>query len=368
MDIELIKAAQEAMESCGNNQVKAARQLGIARSTLQGRLRKAATTGNDGLAFKAVPFGHNIKGLSTYYDADGNPRSQWIKTRTDQPSIEDLTEYFKDAFSDFDGKAPFIASPSETNNDLLTIYPIADLHIGMLSWGQETKTDWDMKIAEKVIIDTYSQLISQSQPSETCLLLNLGDFWHVNDSSNSTPASKHLLDVDSRYQKIIYTGVNIFLNVITMALAKHEKVIVRNVKGNHDKDATVALNIALKLWFSTNSRVTIEDGPEQLWALSFGKNLIAAYHGHTMKPERAAMALACEYSKYWGESEYRVAMHGHFHQESVKEVGNVRVMGFQTLAARDEYAASSGYCSGRSANAIVFHKTRGEIGRNRVNL
>lgn len=367
MDIELIRETQEAVAKYGS-QTKAAQALGIARSSLQNRLRKAALTGNDGLVFKPVPFGHSVKGVSTYYDADGMPRSQWVKTRTDQINLEDLVEYFKDAFRDYDGSALPVKEPEFVDSSLMTIYPIADLHIGLLSWGAESGMDWDMKIAEKVILDTYSQLISQAQPSETGLLLNLGDFWHVNDSSNATPASKHLLDVDSRYQKIIYTGVQIFLKIIDMALTKHKKVVVRNTKGNHDRDACVALNIALKLWYSKSDNVIIEDGPEQIWAKRFGVNLYGAYHGHTMKPDRAAMNLACEYAELWGKSKFRIMMHGHFHQESTKEVGNVRVMGFQTLAARDEYAASSGYCSGRSATAITLHETRGEIGRNRVNL
>ncbi len=361
---------QEAVKAVADygSQKKAAKALGIARSTLQERLKKAARSGNDGLALKPVPFGHSVRGISTLYDADGIARSQWIKTKVDAVSIEDLAEYFSDAFRSYKGGSPIVLRPQTTDDSLLTVYPITDLHIGMMAWGAETGVDWDMKIAEETALDVYAKLIMQSQPSKTALLVNLGDFFHINDSKNVTPASGHLLDVDSRYQKIIYTGVRIFLKVIEMALGKHERVVVRNTKGNHDSDACVALNVALSLWFSDEKRVTIEDSPRQLWAYAFGNSLLGFYHSHTMKPDRAAMALACEYANEWGKSKYRMMMHGHYHQEMVKEVGNVRVEGFQTLAARDEYAASSGYYSGRSATAITFHELRGEIGRHRVNV
>jgi len=367
LDIEIIREAQEALAEHGS-QTKAAKALNIARSTLQNRLLNAAKTGNDGLAFKAVPFGHSVKGVSTYYDADGVPKGQWIKTRTNEVDIGDLVEYFRDAFRDYDGAAKVYSAPLNTKSEILTIYPIADLHVGMLAWGAESGLDWDMKIAEEVILQTYSQIIAASQPTEECWLLNLGDYYHLNDSKNVTPGNGHLLDVDSRYQKIIYTGARIMLKLIDMARTKHKIVRIRNTKGNHDRDAAVALNVGLNMMYSNERSVVIEDSPQQLWARRFGQNLIGGFHGHTAKPQRAAMALAEEYRGEWGNTKYSTLYHGHFHQEKVEQHGTVRVIGLPTLAARDEYAASSMYGSYRSAMSITWHETRGEIGTNRVNL
>jgi len=367
LDIELIKEAQEAVETYGS-QAKAAKALNIARSTLQNRLLHAAKSGNDGLAFKSVPYGHSVKSVSTYYDADGVPRGQWLKTKVGEPSIEDLTEYFKDAFSGFEGTALPVTQPTKCYSDILTIYPIADMHIGMLAWGAESGIDWDMKIAEEVIVNTYAQIIAASQPSEECWILNLGDYFHINDSKNVTPGNSHLLDVDSRYQKIIYTGARIMLKIIDMARSKHKIVRVRNTKGNHDKDAAVALNVGLVMKYSDERSVIIEDSPAQLWARRFGVNLIGAYHGHTAKPQRAAEALRDEYRQEWGITKHGTLYHGHFHQEKLEQCGTVRVVCLPTLAARDEYSASSMYGSVRAAMSITWHEQRGEIGTNRVNL
>jgi predicted phosphodiesterase len=361
--IETINAYNET-----GSQVEAAKRLGIARSTLQNRLRQASAAGLDTLALKPVPPGHSIKGISTLYDANGNVTSQWVKTRTNEPSFEDIAEYFKDALSIVNGKSEFVPPPSDSDEDLLNIYPIADLHVGMLAWGEETGEDFDIKIVEQLVYDSFEKLFQRSPNSKTALILNLGDYYHTNDFKNMTPASGNILDVDTRYQKMIYVGARIMKNVIERALEKHETVVVRNVAGNHDPASIVALNLALSMFYSNIDRVIVEDSPKQLWAMSFGNSLVGCHHGHKMKADRAAMALACDYSKEWGDSKYRVIYSGHFHNERVVEVGNVRCEQFQTLAAKDEYAASHGYSSGRSIQSITFHKELGEVGRSRVNI
>jgi len=361
--IDTINAYNEA-----GNQCEAAKRLGIARSTLQNRLRQASAAGLDTLALKPVPPGHSIKGISTLYDADGNVRSQWVKTRTNEPSFEDIAEYFKDAFTAIEGSSPSVSEPKHTDEKLLNIYPVADLHVGMLSWAAETGDDYDIKIVEQLTSDNFEQLFQRSPDAKTAMILNLGDYFHANDYKNMTPASGNILDVDSRYQKMIYVGARIMKNLVERALEKHKTVIVRNVAGNHDPASIVALNIALSMYYSGNPRVIVEDSPKQLWAMTFGNVLIGTHHGHKMPPARAAMALACDYSKEWGNSKYRVIYSGHYHNERVVEVGDVRCEQFQTLAAKDEYAASHGYTSGRSLQSITFHETFGEVGRSRVNV
>jgi hypothetical protein len=46
-----------------------------------------------------------------------------------------------------------------------------------------------------------------------------------------------------------------FRSVIDMALAKHERVEVVNIPGNHDPEATPVLALALGEFYSRNKRV-----------------------------------------------------------------------------------------------------------------
>lgn len=368
MDIELIKEAQEVLARHNGNQTKAAAELKVARSTLQNRLLHAAKTGNDGLAIKPLPYGNSIKGVSTLYDAEGNVKQQWVKSKTDEASLGDLVEYFKEAFASVQRPNIDLEAPYVGDDSLLTVYPLPDIHHGLLAWGKESGADWDISIGREIIQTTVAQLISQSRNSKTAILLNLGDFFHADDHKNMTPRSGHILDVDSRYMKMIETGVDLMVSLIEMALTKHEKIIVRNLPGNHDLTACVALTVALSAYYRNNKRVVIDTDPSEFFFYSFGTTLIAGNHGHRLKPVDMAIKMACEKPKEWGNSKYRYFYFGHIHHDSVKEVGNVRCESFQTIVAKDAHAANGGYMSGRSMTAITIHETRGEIGRHKVNL
>lgn len=358
-----IEEIEEAIKEHGSQRA-AAKALGIPRSTLNDRVRTRRTN-EPFLEREAGEIGFPVEEVSGYW-VKSESGSYWVK-RPKETSIENTAEYFKEAFASITGT--FKPSPLNHHSDreLLTVYPIPDAHVGMMAWSQEAGEDWDLKIAEKVIVETFENLVSQSKPSEKALLVNLGDFFHINDSKNETPGHGHTLDVDSRYSKVIFTGVRIMKRMIDIALSKHDFIEIKTIKGNHDKDACVALIVGLCSAYENEPRVKVDISPRQLNYFPFGKNLLGFYHGHTMKAERAAMTMACE-SPEFSACSYRYMMHGHIHTATSKEIGNVLVESFQTIIPRDSYAADSGYYSGRSLSAITYHVDQGEIGRHKVNV
>jgi hypothetical protein len=384
------------------SQVLAAQALGVAQSTLSRRLKDAAQQGMlidhlpamPGYKIKKLstqedelgqvtkrfiqqtqeageqfelPEGHVVKGVSALVDADGRVTQQWIKTKTDS-IVPDLTRALKEAFESYEGVAPVIAAPVATDAELLSVYPIADQHVGLLSWGQETGEDYDLKIGVDRLRLCMAQLVTQSRPSRNAIVLNLGDWQHTDDAKNMTPRGGNILDVDSRYFKILTAGVQLMMDCIDLALTKHEHVLVRNLPGNHDPHASIALTVALGAFYSKNPRVTIDDDPSDFFFHRFGKTLMGATHGHKMRPDRMAMTLATRCRADWGATDYHWFLFGHIHHETLKEVGDVRCESFQTLAAKDAYSAGAGYNSGQSLQCVTLHRSEGEIGRHRVNL
>src|SRR5580704_770042 len=108
-------------------------------------------------------------------------------------------------FSEYRGCSDksLIAAPTGASlAKLLTLYPVADEHLGLLAWGAETGESWDVKIAKRAIMRCMSQLVSETPPSALAVLLDLGDGMHANDQRNVTPASGHQLDVDGRYPQV----------------------------------------------------------------------------------------------------------------------------------------------------------------------
>lgn len=315
----------------------------------------------------AVPPGHVIKGVSAFVGPDSRIHHQWIKTKQDALT-PDLMVAIGEAFKQWRGHARPVPKPRHTDRDLLTVYQIADLHLGMLSWKPETGEDYDLRIAESRLRDCMTRLVAQSRPSREALILNLGDWQHTDDQRNMTPRSGNLLDVDSRYVKILTAGVKLMQDCIALALRRHQCVVVRNIRGNHDPHASIALTVALKAFYARDKRVTIDDDPGEFFYRRFGATLIGAHHGHKARAPELAMAMAVDRREDWGATKYHVFYFGHIHHETLREVGDVRVESFQTIAAKDAHAVGQAYRSGKSLVAITHHRRDGEIGRHRVNL
>jgi predicted phosphodiesterase len=315
-----------------------------------------------------VPPGHAVKGVSALVDADGRTIQQWIKTK--EQTQTDLIAAIKEEFAQYKGTAKLTRPPKETLADLMQVYPIVDPHVGMLSWGPETGESNDLKLGSERVQNGLSRLISLSPPAETAVIVNTGDFFHADDQRNVTPKSGHQLDVDGRSQKVKWAGVNLLRSSIDFALQRHKRVIVKNLKGNHDPESASWLNIALGLFYANEPRVEIdvEDGNNDIWLHLFGVNYIGATHGHTMKPERMAMVMADDNPEYWGASKYRWMIFGHIHHETVKEVGSVRCESFRQPVPKDAHAHSHGYRAGNSMSAVTLHKSDGEIGRHKINF
>jgi hypothetical protein len=396
-----LQGTVEAFEAHGKRQRATARALGIDKTTLSNRLLRAAQRGlfgtkpvlpgfeikrttaekdADGNIVKEfvtqvpergdkfeLPPGHIIKGVSAYTDPDGNVQAQWIKTRQDAATphlVAALTETFKK----YKGRARLAPRPRRVDHDLLSVYPIADQHNGLLAWGRETGEDYDITIAANRLRGCMGQLVAQAMPSRRAIVLNLGDWQHTDDQRNMTPRSGNLLDVDSRYFKILTAGVQLMIDCIELALQRHQSVLVRNIPGNHDPHASIALTVALKAFFSRNKRVTVDDDPSEFFFHRFGATLIGAHHGHRAEPDKLAMAMAVLRRAEWGATKFHYFYLGHIHHENAKEIGDVRVESFQTLAAKDAHSAANAYVSGQSLSCISLHRREGEIGRHRVNI
>lgn len=427
---EVIRATLLAYSQAFGNQRAAARLLGIAKSTLQDRLTKAkkmgfsterppsnapldwahrrlakrgiiaapplpeiavppdgfVVTSNAG-AYDAegkllrqwvktkpdaggiydIPVGHVVKGESALVDPEGRVLARWIKTK--EGAGEDLLEALREAFEDYSGAAPNINTPTHADSDTLTLYPLPDLHFGMYAWHRETGDDYDVPRAVQIATESITSLVTQSRSSKDAILLVLGDYFHANDQKGVTPAHQHRLDVDTRWSKVFRAGADLIVKLVDIIARKHENVEVVFLPGNHDPDASMCLAVAIGMFFANTPRINVSDEPGIAWYRRFGKVLLGATHGHTVKsPERMAMMLASDRAKDWGETTYRHFYSGHIHHTESKEVGPVQWESFSSPAGRDAYNAAAGFRSGRALSAITFHKERGEIGRHRVNI
>lgn len=359
----------------GSNK-KAADALGVSKSTVGDVLsrvkKRAALQGYspEHDMIHEAPDSHIVKGTSTLYK-NGNPVLQWVKT---DKKMEDQFEVMKDMTKGLIDDIPKYKGMISTqqlktyDEDLLCVYPLGDPHIGMLSWGEETGQDWDLKIAEEKYQKVFDRLLSSSPDSDYAIILNLGDFFHADNVEGVTSRSGHNLDLDGRFQRMIRVGVRIMRYMIESALDKHQHVHVMNEIGNHDDTGAMFLSIALDEMYSDCDRVTVDTDPTPYHYFRFGKVLIGSHHGHTTKIQNLPLVMAADQPVDWGETTHRYWYTGHIHHDTTKEFSGCKVESFRTLAAKDAYATWHGYRAGQDSKAIVIHSEHGEIERHTVNI
>lgn len=247
--------------------------------------------------------------------------------------------------------------------DLLTVYPIVDLHLGMYSWDEETGENYDVKLAAELLRNAMGKLVSMAPPSEHALILNLGDFFHSDSDENRTHRSNNSLDVDTRYARVLRTGVGLLADSVALARQRHRIVIVKTLPGNHDPYGALALSVGVAAYFRNDPNVLVDTSPNRFFYHRFGKVLIGATHGDMAKLEDMPGIMAAQKAEDWGETEFRYIYGGHWHTNkkalpSSKSGAQVEV--FETLAAKDSWNKGMGFLSGRSAVAITHHRNEGE--------
>jgi hypothetical protein len=340
---------------------QAARALDISRTTLQSRYREAQLRAAN---LDPVPAGFKTTGYSEYRRTETG--GIWQKVSADKAAMEEqFLAFVEEAATPLKGLAPYIAPPQAANDALLAVYPIGDHHYGMKADPDETGDAYDCKIATRRLTAAIDHLSATAPPAKEALLLNLGDYFHANDSSNQTPASGNLMDVDTRFGQVFDSGAMALIHCVLRLLEKHERVTVWNMRGNHDPDAAQALAVAMSFYFHNEPRVHVDRGTSLYKFMRFGKNLIASHHGHGAKATDLPLLMAVDRPDDWAATEHRVWHLGHFHHKSMKEHPGCDVEIHRTLAGTDAWHAGKGYRSKRDMTVIIYHRELGEVQRNR---
>lgn len=345
---------------------------GVAASTVSNALKHVRSKAiRAGYAPEAdmtnpVPSPFYVKGVSTLRDAEGNVVMQWQKTAIDQKQVEEAIREAIAAMSEEIPRVKPIKAPKGSNTDLCNVYTLTDCHIGMMAWHKEGGKDWDLSIAEKTIVGCFSEMIASSQNASECVIAQLGDFLHYDGLLAVTPTSGHILDSDGRFSKMVQIAIRVLRNVVDMALAKHDKVILLLAEGNHDMASSVWLRCMFKALYEKEPRITVIDSESPYYAHRFGKTAMFWHHSHMKRLHQLPLTMAAEFPAIWGETEYRFCHTGDKHHTEEKEHSGVIVIQHPTLAARDAYSSRHGWHSLNRAMSITYHREYGEVARHYV--
>lgn len=314
----------------------------------------------------AVPAPFVVKGVSTYYNKDGRPSGQWVKSRLDAEQYEGAIRAAVEALAEDVVRVAPSEEPKVTEASLCNLYTLTDCHVGMRSWPPETGQKWDLAIAERVLIGAFSYAIKASPNAESCVVNQLGDFIHFDSLLPLTPTDAHVLDSDGRYGKVIRVATRILRFVIDLALQKHKRVVVLMAEGNHDMASSVWLRHLFSLLYENEPRVDVIDSELPYYVHQHGETMLAFHHGHLSTKDKLPLLFAAQFPKVWGETKKRYCHVGHMHHLDEKEHPGMTVIQHPTIAARDSYASRRGYYAEREIFTVTYHSKYGQVARTNV--
>lgn len=360
-DEQIIAAHRE-----GISQRAAAAALGIDKRNYQRRLMRLREGMNERSVYPLMPAGQKLKGVSSLSKikdpVTGEMVLQWVKTTEDQ-SLQEANEALDALRSELPRAEPVIASPRLSSARLASVLTVTDFHMGMYSWAEETGADWDMQIAEDLLVQWFKMALAAAPDSGLGILAQLGDFLHYDSLEAITPTSKHQLDADSRAQKMIRVGIRVLRRCINMMLDKFPQVVVIMAEGNHDIVSSAWLREAFKVIYENEKRVRIIDSPDPYYAIEFGRIGLFWHHGHLKKVEQLDRVFARKFREIYGRALRCYGHSGHMHHKLVIETALMPIEQHPTLAAADSHASRHGYMSDRSAVVITYDKEFGEVSR-----
>lgn len=352
--------------NAGMKNVDIARKYGISDRVIRIRKAKLAKkgVGHGRDVSHLVPDGYKIKGTSSLVDELGNTKLQWVKTDTDaERQVELMKAVIEGMKSEITPVVPVKAARAKRDDKLLNLYTVSDFHLGMLAWADESGDDWDMKIAEDLFSRWFDAAFQKAPDAGTGVINLLGDLAHFDSLDAVTPASGHILDADTRYQKLVRYMIRMVRRVVDMALVKHKTVRLLIVQGNHDESGMIWLAEMFSTLYDNEPRVLVDTSPDVYKMVQHGKTTLFFTHGHKCRFEVVEPIMIAKFRKAFGESEYSYAHVGHLHHQKIVESRNMVVEQHRTLAAKDAYASRGGWMSGRSANVITYSAEYGEVAR-----
>ena len=260
-------------------------------------------------------------------------------------------------------RAKPVKSPRAQPEELCNLYILTDYHIGMHAWGEQTGADYDLKIAEELLLKWFTYAIKKSPRSNTCVLAQLGDFLHWDGILPVTVRGGNILDADNRFQKVVRIAIRLLRQIVTMLLKKHEHVHLIMAEGNHDPAGSIWLREMSYAMYQDEPRITVDRSPTPYYCFEWSDTSLFFHHGHKKRPNNIDDVFAGKYREVFGRTKFSYAHMGHMHHDKALETNLMTVEQHRTLAAADAYADSLGFTSGRSAPVITYHKKYGEVGR-----
>lgn len=384
LDIEKIREAVQAVEKFGS-QVKAAAELGIARSTLQGRLAKAED--HKFLESEADEIGFPKDSVKSYW-VKSKSGSFYVKCDTDK-THEDIRESFLEFAK---SHAPQYSKIEHALGEHLLVVSAADLHINKLTTPSETGNSYGMDVAESRLRRGVTSLLAKSIPHGVSkIAFILGNDVLNSDNPRNTTTSGTPQDNDGLWHEAFLRAKKAYIAVIE-ELSQVADVHLLHVPSNHDFASGWMLADSVCSWFSKNPNVHIADGSISIAHrkyLQFGSNLLMFTHGDGAREKDLPNLMQIEARQVWGQTRFSYVYLGHYHHKIRNSYGksksviekdhigvtvlqsghnlipeeNIFVEVVRSASPPDRWHFTNGFVSEAAIECFLHHPDKGQVAR-----
>jgi hypothetical protein len=337
------------------------------RNTVKRAAKRAADKGNiQGHPYMAIGEGKKLGKITTHLHK-GEIVDEWFRQDDYlEQSMIAIKEYCKE-LPKIESKAPDGLLPFD--QDIIPWFNIGDGHLGMLSYHNEVNESFDLSIAERDLCAAMGLMFDNAPRCERAVIQDMGDMTHYENMAGETDASRHALDCDGRFPKMLMTYVRVMRFIMDKALAKFKFVDVIINQGNHSRTNDFWMQILLLNLYENDDRVNVLDNQNIFIPYRMGNVLVMSHHSDKCKPKRLGEVMTTDYRQDFGETEYHYIDIGHIHHGMIlKEHPGITIESFNQLATKDKYAHEAGWRSRSCLTVIYRSKTYGEKGRQRLTL
>jgi hypothetical protein len=374
------QARVKALLDQGLSQRKIAGMLGIARTTVGNHKRMIEAKAQKAfLSQGAAPDGIQVTNGTMHVKRDAETGAveivqAWPRCRPDDElsALGAIVDGMCDRIRG-NGRVKMRKAKKTDSAKMLGQLAIYDPHVGMFAQEKYTRAaDYNCDIAADLMTTAAATLCRRfDRPHEIVVLLG-GDIMHMDtrDFRTSSSNSNHVLDVDTRYQRVVGYVVAACTDVIEIAAEHAKRVRVVITPGNHDWHACVWLSQVLRAYYSRCKHVVIDEQQSPRKSLTWGENLLVWSHGDKIRFNKWPQIIAAEFAKEWGQTRHRYLQLGHVHHKkaiapvTVEEQAGLHVEHLEALCPSDAWHAEAGFVgSQRGASAFEYHKKAGRVSR-----
>lgn len=312
---------------------------------------------------------HKLKLWNTYSKQDGTTElyssAITVKPLKEGVNSEFITQMYEELADKYINNQikPEVSFEKKDDGHLLEI-GLYDVHLGKFAWSEETRNDFDLKIAVKLYKDVFLELIEKTKPYniDKALIVFGNDYFHYDNMEEKTTGGTKQ-DTDTRLAKMYNTGADLMLWTIEQLKLIAPTIDFLYIPSNHDYTLSYFLAHLIKTMYEDDFRITyLECSPISRKYYHYNNVLLGFTHGDKETKKNITTLMQFEEAGKWAKTYVHEWHVGHLHSESSENHNGLVIKRFPSITATDLWHYQKGWVGAiRKGVAYLWHPSGSKV-------